>query len=1055
MRICVVTEPHGRWASRLKDLGYTISEVDERSEIPECDLAVIDSACYGARIEQICESVREQATVPVVLGVSMRTPGAVMIASHCRLAGAVSAGTPADDMRKYLSSLGANSVLSEATAIQVLSTELARLGHQFRKQYERSDRLQRDLRDAEGVYRSLVDTLPVNIIRKSRDLVFTFVNTACCETLEKEFNDLVGITDFEIFPRELADKYRADDLRVIETGKFFEDVERSRDHEGNDLYVHVLKTPVRDATGNIIGVQVVFWDETERVRAEQDLVASEARARGIFETSLDCIIITDEFGKIVEFNRAAEQTFGYRRQDVIGDDMVELLFAESDQDRSHENIERYATSREEGSLIGRRIETPLKKKNGQRFIAEMAMQPIPLGDTVQFATVLHDITRRKDDEAALKAAKEQAEDASRAKSAFLANMSHEIRTPMNAIIGMTGLVLDTDLEPEQHSHLRIVQDSAESLLALINDILDFSKIEAGKLDLDIHEFRVRDRLGDTMKSLALRAHNKGLELACHVAPDVPEVLVGDSGRLRQIVVNLVGNAIKFTDQGEVVLDVMKIGDAGDNQVDVRVSVRDTGIGIPRDRQSAIFDAFEQADTSTTRRFGGTGLGLAISSRLVRLMGGRIDLKSQPDVGSTFSFDVRLAIGDNSKLPIAREISSLHGLDVLIVDDNETNRKILHEIFLNWGMKPQKSEGARSAIAMMQDATTRGIPFSLVVTDAQMPDVDGFTLARAIRERSDLGSPTILMLTSGDRPGDATTAREIGISQFMTKPVKQSELLDAIGHAFHVKALESGSEAKKTEYSRGLNILLAEDSIPNQKLAVGLLGKLDHHVTIANNGREALEKATQNRYDIILMDVQMPEMDGLDATKAIRSSGAESVVNVPIVAMTAHAMKGDAELCLASGMDAYLAKPIRPQKLYETIEAIIKGKHAATEAAPSKSPDELAGVINWEAARETVSGDDELLAEVISAFLEETPQLLKQLDSSIAFGDAKTVRRVAHTLKGNLRALGAGTACTTALALENAGRDNDLADAESLYPAVVAVLEDVTAELQSFLKSAAS
>lgn len=1061
MRVCVVTESQGRWAKRLTESGLDVATTTYEKLSPDacgCQVVVLDAAVYSGRIERVCADVISKVSVPVVLGASMREPMAVSAGVKAGVNGAISAAMASAEVKRILSSASVGHPISATEAVDALTSELARLGSQFRQQYERSDRLQRDLRDAEGMYRSLVNNLPVNVIRKGLDFTFTFANEPCCDKFEVTLDDLVGKNDFDFFPEELAKKYRRDDTRVIDTGETLEDVEKYRDPDGRDAYVHVLKTPVRDANDNIVGVQAVFWDETERVRAEQDLKASEARTRGIFETSLDCIIITDENGDIVEFNRAAERTFGYLRREVVGKNMVELLFDEDDRGRSRDNLDRYASSREEGSLIGRRLETPLRKKHGERFIAEMAMQPIPLGETVQFATVLHDITRRKQDEEALKQAKEQAESANQAKSAFLANMSHEIRTPMNAIIGMTGLVLDTELEPEQLSHLRIVQDSAESLLALINDILDFSKIEAGKLDLDSDEFRLRDRLGDTMKSLALRAHAKGLELACHVSPNVPDVVVGDAGRLRQIVVNLVGNAIKFTDQGEVVLDVsLASGTSAGGKpspgdpLPLHLEVRDTGIGIPKDRQQAIFDAFEQADTSTTRRFGGTGLGLAISSRLVALMGGEINIQSEPNVGSTFAFEVKLEAGDATHLPERREVESLRGLSVLVVDDNKTNRTILHEIFDSWGMRPKSVDNARLALETLQNAAGAGVPFDLVVTDAQMPDIDGFTLTRAIHDRDDVGQPTILMLTSGDRPGDSKTAKEIGIARFMTKPVKQSELLDAIGAAFHVRPNADADANGVKPFSRGLRILLAEDSLPNQKLAVGLLKKFDHDITIANNGREALERVQEDAFDIVLMDVQMPELDGLDATRAIRRLSDESIRTLPIVAMTAHAMKGDAELCLAAGMDAYLAKPIRPQKLFETIEEMIggRGRAASAETSDESRPAKAAGTVNWEAARETVSGDDELLYEVIAAFLQEAPQTMSQLESAIAFGDSKTVRRAAHTLKGNLRALGAGTACATALSVENAGRDGDLDRAKAQFGQLGEELEVVVAELGSF------
>ena len=1060
MHLDLIATAAGRWADRLTQAGlaYTPRRSPDQprpDNAPEPDAVVVDAACFADDLAAVCRRTAAGG-VPTFLGLSARVPQGAAMAVREGLCGLLVPGEKAAPIPRQIEAALERDCLDADTAVAALTDELDRLAGQFRRQADRSATLQRDLRDAEGVYRSLVDHLPVNILRKDRQCVFTFANAPCCEKFGRRLDELIGCTDYDIFPQELVDKYRRDDLQVMESGAVFEDVERYQEADGRAAYVHVLKAPVRNTSEEVVGIQVVFWDVTERVVAEKGLKASEARARGIFETSLDCMIITDEDGQIIEFNRAAEQTFGYRRDEVIGQVMTDLLFAEADRRRAEDNIDRYAHGREEGSLIGRRLETPLRRKDGSRFIAEMAMQPIPQEDTVHFATVLHDITERKHHEQEIEEARKAAEAASEAKSAFLANMSHEIRTPMNAIIGMTGLVLDTELTPEQREHLTIVQDSAESLLSLINDILDFSKIEAGKLDLDETEFRLRDRLGDTMKSLALRAHGKGLELACHIAPEVPETLVGDAGRLRQVVVNLVGNAIKFTEEGEVVLDVGLVGDAPQpgGSARLRFSVKDTGVGIAEHRKTAIFEAFEQADTSTTRKFGGTGLGLAISSRLVELMGGSVQIDSEVGRGSTFAFEADFAVAEDERPEDRQEIESLRGMRVLIVDDNATNRLILSEIVTSWGMRPQAVAGARAALAVLREAVSLSIPFQLVVTDAQMPEVDGFELVRAIRESEDTGRPTILMLTSGDRPGDSAAAREIGVARFMTKPVKQSELLDAIGASFRVRPSSAKSPSEQDKHRRGLRILLAEDSVPNQKLAVGLLRKFDHEVTIANNGREAIEAlaaAGPDGFDVVLMDVQMPEVDGLDATRRIRQSEGEDD-RVPIVAMTAHAMKGDAEMCLASGMDAYLSKPIRPEKLFETIDRLLDSQSGVDRASsnPNAPDTSVTGVVNWEAARETVSGDDELLGEVIEAFLEEAPQTLKQLNSAIAFGDGKVVRRAAHTLKGNFRALGCGPASAVAKDVEDAGRDEDMPRAGKLAESLKTELEAVTSELADFL-----
>ena len=869
----------------------------------------------------------------------------------------------------------------------------------------------------DGIIESMGDSL---IVASSDERILT-VNEATCRML--------GYSEAELIGRPLAM------LSTVNGGKFagedprdgvisFESIYLAKD--GHAIPVVVSRNSMK--LGEEQGIVCVAKDTTELKLAAEKIRQSEHKLSLHIQQTPLAVIEWDLNAEIVEWNHAAEAIFGYHKEEVLGRQIVGLLVPESARERAELEWNDLLSRK-----VGRHVTYHNLTKDGRTIICEWYNTPLDSeGRVIGVASMVQDFTERVEMEEELKRMRDAALDSARLKSEFLANMSHEIRTPMNGVIGMTGLLLDTKLTGEQREFAETIRSSGEALLTIINDILDFSKIEAGKLKFEILDFDLRNVVESTIELLAERAQDRRLELASLIHSDLPTSLRGDPGRLRQVLTNLVGNAIKFTEHGEVIVGVKNESEAGD-EVTVRFEIADTGIGISEAAQKHLFEAFIQADGSTTRKYGGTGLGLAISKQLVELMGGQIGVNSVAGKGSTFWFTARFEKQPGGSA-LADKPVSLAGLRALIVDDNETNRKILSHQLSARGMTHDQAKSGTRALELLRAASAQGLTYNVAILDLMMPGMDGFELAGEIKSDATIAAVPLVLLTSFGQRGDSTMAREAGVAAYLTKPIRQAQLFECLANVINHPAVAKTAKgedsnvitrhtlAEKKTRSKKL-ILVAEDNVVNQKVAIRQLQKLGYRADAVADGREALEALERIPYDLVLMDCQMPHMDGYEATAQIRRREGRTK-HTPIIAMTAHALDGDREKCIAAGMDDYISKPVNPEQLGRILARFFK--HESDEIYNSEPKSVVSAPPVDIAQLHLAAGDDpEEVQEILDIYLKKMARSLDDLNAAIQVGDAHAVEHVGHNCASTSAICGMTAVVESLYALESMGRENQL------------------------------
>jgi len=961
----------------------------------------------------------------------------------------------------------------EAEALKILTRqvttqlELRRHLVELARTVEEHKRTEDRLRTSEAFYQTLVETLPQNILRKDVQGRFTFANKKFSHSIGKPLSEILGKTDFDLFPPELAHKYHRDDLRVMSTLENLDTVEAHQTPSREKMFVHVIKTPLYDSVGRVVGIQGIFWDVTQRKKIEEALAYERDLLRGLLDNIPDRIYFKDVESRFLRCSTSMALRLGL-------DDPKKVVGKTDFDFHPKELAQEFYADEQRIILTGKPLINKLEKQvamDGGEIWASVTKVPIynQNGHVTGIIGISRDVTQLKQAEVALEQARDAALESVRVKSQFLANMSHEIRTPMNAIVGMTGLLIDTRLNQEQREFVQTIRDSTDTLLGIINDILDFSKIEAGKLTFELIDFELRDAVESTVEMLAEHAQKKGIELACWFEDDVPNFIRGDPGRFRQVLANLLSNGVKFTERGEVVVHVSKVGET-DRTVGIRFEVTDTGVGIPLRAMPLIFKAFTQGDGSTTRKYGGTGLGLTISKQIVELMHGEIGVESIEGKGSTFWFKLPFAKQATGRAQLSEfDASHLAGLRVLVVDDTQTCHgcstaaQILHHQLARLKMLASQATSGANALQLLREAVDAGRGFDLVIADMDMAEMDGLTLAQNIKSLTSakchvtpdteapgtsLGAPRFIILTSLGHRLSTAVMQDAGICACLVKPVRQSRFYDCLMEVMSTECGARNAELEAVQRSafpgprlraaaKRARVLLAEDNMVNQRLALRQLRKLGFNADAVANGAEVLQALERIPYDIILMDCQMPEIDGYTVTERIRQR--EKDLSSPfksapyIIALTANALQEDRDRGLAVGMNDYLTKPLH----LDDLEAVLQRALLTLRPMPAEreTPDTEPSVLDpaiiagLRELREPNQPDP--LCELIELFLRDARPRIRTMETALDEQNLPILGSAAHTLKGSASNLGARHLASLCAILEKQAKAGEAAEAANI------------------------